>query len=214
MSSPDSAFCHHHSVTASTENNHFIQSRSTSLFSSTGHEQGFRVSFQKKTQPNKNIKANKNTQKKIPTTTKNSVDCSYFLPSLSRKLVFLPFFHSPIPTTGSPSKTSSGSPSLSSHQTLLGLLMCCAAGPIPHLGSRRPFRRRRGNLLQSHYIVCYRLVLTSPIPADQQPHRAPSTTDILRPHEKLQGAFLTSRYIRFPAKLFNSPVSHPQCFPS
>lgn len=169
-SSPNSASCHPHSVTASTENNHFIQSIK---------------------HPGEKKKDN------------SILDCSYFLLSLSRKLAFLPFFPSPIPTTGSPSKTFRGNPSPSSHQGLLGPLMCFTAGSIPHLGSRRPFRRRKGNLIESHYIVCYHLVLTSPIPTDQQPHRAPSTTDALWSREKSKRrCFLAIRAYYISCKAF------------
>lgn len=186
MSSPDSAFCHHHSVTPAQKTITLSSQEAPICSAQQDMSRGFVFLFRKKPNQIKTLRQIKDPEKNPNNNKECVLDCSYFLPSLSRKLVFLPFFHSPIPTIGSPSKTSRGSPSLSSRQTLLGLLMHCAAGPIPHLGSRRSFRRRTGNLLQSHYIVCYHLVLTSPIPADQQPHRAPSTTDILRPHEKLQ----------------------------
>lgn len=127
--------------------------------------------FRKKPNQIKTLRQIKHPEKNKPKKTprKNSVlDCSYFLPSLSRKLIFLLFFPVQSQQLEALPKPPEAAPASPAARLLLGLLMCCAAGPIPLLGSRRPFRRR-GNLLQSHYIVCYHLVLTSPIPADQQP---------------------------------------------
>lgn len=111
--------------------------------------------FQKKNQTKtKTIQTNKTFWKKRQRTTFLTVLISFFL--LPGKL-FLPFFSSAIPTTGSPFNNSfPGSPSISSHQALLGLLTRCTAGTTSPLGKQNPLQkdRRSGSKFTPESLHC------------------------------------------------------------
>lgn len=209
MSSPHSASCHPHSVTARAENNHFIQSRSTSLFSSRGHEQGFGVSFQ----PNKNIKASKTPRKKRQRIVFLIALISFFL--LPGNLFFFHFFpvqSQQLEALPKPSEAAPAPPA-----TRLSWGSWCAVLQVQSLTWEAEAPSEREKEIYSRVITLSATTECSPVPSlPTSSHTGHHQPQMFFGHMKnqRQGAFLPSRHITFPAKLFNFPAPHPQSFPS
>lgn len=129
---------------------------------------------EKKPQPNKNIKANKIPgKKKLQRIVFSIALISFFL--FPGNLVFFHFFPT-IPTTGSPSKTfrESPSPSPGSPDVLR-----CGSNPSP--GKQKPHQKEKREFTPEplHCLLPCSARQSHPCrPA--APHRAPSTTDVLR----------------------------------
>lgn len=92
MSSPDSAFCHHHSVTPAQKTITLSSQEAPICSAQQDMSRGFVFLFRKKPNQIKTLRQIKDPEKNPNNNKECVLDCSYFLPSLSRKLVFLPFF--------------------------------------------------------------------------------------------------------------------------